>query len=64
MNLEKVNVAAVDGSKAIAMFKLPGGAVVAHTGQQPDWETPVLSEKKDQGSVPRKSDETVIKKRG
>ena len=25
-----------DESKAIAMFKLPGGAVVAHTGQQPD----------------------------
>ena len=36
MNLEKVNVMAADGSKAIAMFKLPGGAVVAHTGQQPD----------------------------
>ena len=39
MNLEKVNVVAADGSKAIAMFKLPGGAVVAHTGQQPDRKT-------------------------
>lgn len=36
MNLEKVNVVAADGSKAIAMFKLPGGAVVAHGSQQPD----------------------------
>jgi len=36
MNLEKVNVVAADGSKAIAMFKLPGGAVIAHTSQQPD----------------------------
>ena len=36
MNLEKVNVIAADGSKAIAMFKLPGGAVVAHGSQQPD----------------------------
>ena len=36
MNLEKVNVVAADGSKAIAMFKLPGGAVIAHGSQQPD----------------------------
>ena len=36
MNLEKVNVMAADGSKAIAMFKLPGGAVVAQGSQQPD----------------------------
>ncbi len=36
MNLEKVNVIAADGSKAIAMFKLPGGAVVAQGSQQPD----------------------------
>ncbi len=36
MNLEKLNVTAADGSKAIAMFKLPGGAVVAHGIQQPD----------------------------
>ena len=36
MNMEKVNVVAADGSKAIAMFKLPGGAVVAHGSQQPD----------------------------
>ena len=36
MNLEKVNVVAADGSKAIAMFKLPGGTVVAHGSQQPD----------------------------
>lgn len=36
MNLEKVNVVAADGSKAIAMYKLPGGAVVAHGSQQPD----------------------------
>ena len=40
MNLEKVNVIAADGSKAIAMFKLPGGAVVAQgasslTGRKP-----------------------------
>jgi len=31
-----VNVVAADGSKAIAMFKLPGGAVIAHGSQQPD----------------------------
>ena len=36
MNLEKVNIVAADGSKAIAMFKLPGGAVVAQGSQQPD----------------------------
>ena len=36
MNLEKLNVTATDGSKAIAMFKLPRGAVVAHGSQQPD----------------------------
>ncbi len=36
MNMEKVNVVAADGSKAIAMFKLPGGAVIAHGNQQPD----------------------------
>ena len=36
MNLEKVNVAVADGSKAIAMFKLPGGAVIAHGSQQSD----------------------------
>ena len=36
MNLEKVNVVAADGSKAIAMFKLPGGAVIAHGSQQSD----------------------------
>ena len=36
MNLEKVNVIAADGSKAIAMFKLPGGVVVAQGSQQPD----------------------------
>ena len=36
MNMEKVNVVAADGSKAIAMFKLPGGAVIAHGTQQPD----------------------------
>ena len=36
MNLEKVNVVAADGSKAIAMFKLPGGAVIAHGTQQSD----------------------------
>ena len=36
MNLEKVNVIAADGSRAIAMFKLPGGAVVAQGSQQPD----------------------------
>ena len=36
MNLEKVNVVASDGSKVIAMFKLPGGAVVAQGSQQPD----------------------------
>ena len=38
MNLEKVNVVAADGSKAIAMFKLPGGTVVAHGSSQPDRE--------------------------
>ena len=36
MNMEKVNVVSADGSKAIAMFKLPGGAVIAHGSQQPD----------------------------
>ena len=36
MNLEKVNLVAADGSKAIAMFKLPGGAVVAQGSQQSD----------------------------
>ena len=36
MNLEKVNVVAADGSKAIAMFKLPGGAMIAHGSQQSD----------------------------
>ena len=36
MNMQKVNVTAADGTKAIAMFKLPGGAVVAHSNQQPD----------------------------
>lgn len=36
MNLEKVNVVAADGSKAIAMYKLPGGAVASHGSQQPD----------------------------
>ena len=36
MNMQKVDVTAADGTKAIAMFKLPGGAVVAHSTQQPD----------------------------
>ena len=36
MNMEKVDVVAADGTKAIAMFKLPGGAVVAHGSQQPE----------------------------
>ena len=63
MNLEKVNVVAADGSKAIAMFKLPGGAVVAQGSQQPDRIFPALSKKKDLGSAPRKSGETIIKNR-
>ena len=46
MNLEKVNVVAADGSKAIAMFKLPGGAVVAQGSQQPDRKFPALSKKR------------------
>lgn len=36
MNMQKVDVVAADGTKAIAMFKLPGGAVVAQGSQQPD----------------------------
>ena len=36
MNMQKVDVVAADGSKAIAMFKLPGGAVIAQGSQQPD----------------------------
>ena len=47
MNLEKVNVVAADGSKAIAMFKLPGGDVVAHGSQQPDREIAVPEKRKD-----------------
>ena len=38
MNMQKVDVVAADGSKAIAMFKLPGGAVIAQGSQQPDRE--------------------------
>jgi len=34
--MQEVDVVAADGSKAIAMFKLLGGAVVAHGSQQPD----------------------------
>ena len=47
MNLEKVNVVVADGSKAIAMFKLPGGDVVAHGSQQPDREIAVPEKRKD-----------------
>ena len=54
MNMEKMNVAAADGSKAIAMFKLPGGEVVAHGSQQPDRrrtgsDVSVKPERKDTG---------------
>ena len=54
MNLEKMNVIAADGSKAIAMFKLPGGEVVAHGSQQPDRrrtgsDVSVKPERKDTG---------------
>ncbi len=62
MNLEKVSVTAADGSKAIAMFKLPGGAVVAHSGQQPERKAPAMSDKTKSPSIGNMS-ETATKLR-
>ncbi len=53
MNLEKVNVIAADGSRAIAMFKLPGGAVIAHGSQQLDRKKAGLEEKSISASSQR-----------
>ncbi|MSS14002.1 DUF3801 domain-containing protein [Porcincola intestinalis] len=56
MNMQKVDVVAADGSKAIAMFKLPGGAVVAHGSQQPDRKKPgseVAVKSEREGFVPQ-----------
>ena len=57
MNMQKVDMVAADGSKAIAMFKLPGGAVVAHGSQQPD-------RKKDGPEITAKAESTGSVKKG
>jgi len=57
MNMQKVSVLAADGSKAIAMFKLPGGAVVAHGSQQPD-------RKKDGPEITARAESTGSVKKG
>ena len=64
MNMQKVNVVAADGSKAIAMFKLPGGAVVAQGSQQPDRKNDLAKNEGATGLVHVTAKSAAEKERG